>query len=275
MRAPWDDAIVVVTGASSGIGLELARQMAPTARGLALVARREERLEELAKELKEARPTLEVYVRATDLTDLADAGAMLDDVTEALGPIDVLVNNAGFGDMSPFDRAEWDKLHRMIQLNVTALTYLSHRVYPGMVERKRGGILNVSSGFGLETMPMFSTYVGTKHFVTGLSECVHVEAAGLGVTITQSCPGPVATEFDQVAGASGDDVPSLFRISAAHCARDSLRGFAKGRAIVVPGLVMKLMMLSGAMTPRWLKRLLNRLLAGPMRARQLPRDAAT
>jgi len=270
MAKPWKDAFVVVTGASSGIGRELACQMAADAKGLALVARRKERLEELADELRAKHPKLEVHVRATDLTNLTECGAMIDEVTEAFGRIDVLVNNAGFGDIGAFDHADWAKLNRMIQLNVTALTYLSHRVFPSMVSMGRGGILNISSGFGLEVLPSFAAYVGTKHYVTGLTEGMHMEASRLGVTVTQVCPGPVATEFEDVAGNfTGRPPPALIEISAAKCARQSLSGFARGRAIVIPGFINRLVMWSGVLTPRWFKRLLYRPVAGWLRNKQL------
>jgi short-subunit dehydrogenase len=239
-----------------------------------LVARRKERLEELAKELTELH-SLEVFVRATDLTDLADCGAMIDEATEKLGSIDVLVNNAGFGDMGAFDLADWAKIERMIQVDVVALTYLTHRVYPGMVERKRGGILNISSGFGLQFLPGFAAYVGSKHFVTGFTDSLHVEARAFGITVTQVCPGPVKTEFDEVAGNfTGTDVPSVVRITASHCARSALAGFARGRALVVPGFVMKLLMFLGAYSPRWFRRLFHRPAAAWLRRRELAARAA-
>ncbi|MCB9596712.1 MAG: SDR family oxidoreductase [Sandaracinaceae bacterium] len=270
MASPWKDAVVVVTGASSGIGLELARHMAPEAKALALVARRRERLEDLAVELREKHPRLEVMVRPTDLADLAQCGAMIDDVTARLGRIGVLVNNAGFGDMGVFDRADWDKIHSMIQVNVTALTYLSQRVFPEMVAMGHGGILNISSGFGLEFLPSFAAYVATKHYVTGLSESLHCEGRPLGVTVTQVCPGPVDTEFEGVLGnKAGRPPPSIAQISAAKCARQALRGFARRRALVIPGFFMKLTMWSGAWSPRWLKRLIYLPVASWFRRRQL------
>lgn len=270
MAAPFDGAVVVVTGASSGIGLELARQLAPRAKALALVARREERLNELAAELRERHPSCTVMVQRADLCDLDDAGAMIEAVEAELGPIDVLVNNAGFGDMGAFDLAEWDKLARMIQLNVTAVTYLTQRVIAGMYARKKGGVLNISSGFGLQFLPTFATYIGTKHYVTGFSESLRLEAAQHGVTVTQVCPGPVATEFEEVAGNfTGEKVPSIVQISAEQCAREAVRGFARGSAIVVPGFVMKLLMWSAAWSPRWFLRLLYGPVARWMRARQL------
>lgn len=270
MAEPIDGAVVVVTGASSGIGRELARQIAPRARALALVARREERLNELADELRARHPDCTVMVRRADLLDLEDAGAMIDAVQAVLGPVDVLVNNAGFGDIGAFDLADWDKLQRMLQLNVTALTFLTHRVIGGMYARKRGGILNISSGFGLQFMPTFAAYVGTKHYVSGFTESLRIEARPHGVRVTQVCPGPVETEFEEVAGNfTGRRPPSFVRISPERCARESLQGFARGRAIVVPGLAMKLVMGFGAWTPRGLRRLLYRPVASWMRAKEL------
>jgi short-subunit dehydrogenase len=273
--APYDDAVVIVTGASSGIGLALAKQMAPRAKAIALVARRVERLEELAKGLRERHPKLKVFVRRCDLTDLEDAGAMIDDVEKELGPIDVLVNNAGFGDVGAFDLASWDKLARMIQLNVVSLTYLTKRVISGMYERRRGGVLNISSGFGLEFMPGLAAYVATKHYVTALSESLRVEARHFGVTVTQVCPGPVDTEFDAVAeNPTGEQPPAIVRISAEKCARSALRGFARKRAIVVPGLVMKIVMLLGASSARWIKRLFYIPAASWLRKKELANRAS-
>jgi uncharacterized protein len=275
MGAPWENAVVVVTGASSGIGLELARQMAERARAIALVARRVERLEELATELRGKYTSLTVYVRRTDLTDLEDAGAMVSDVESELGPIDVLVNNAGFGDIGLFDLAPWDKLARMIQLNVASLTFLTHRVIGGMVERRKGGILNISSGFGLQFMPGFAAYVGTKHYVSGFTESLAIEAKAYGVTVTQVCPGPVDTEFEAVAeNPTGQEAPAIVRIDAATCARSSLRAFRRGRALVVPGLVMKLVMAYAAWVPRWMMRLFYRPASGWLRRRQLAQKKA-
>lgn len=270
MASPWKDAVVVVTGASSGIGRELARQMAPEAKALALVARRAERLEELAAELREKHAGLEVMVRPTDLGDLAACGAMIDDVKARLGRVGVLVNNAGFGDMSAFDLVAWERLDEMIRLNVVALAYLAHRVYPDMVAHGHGGILNVSSGFGLEIMPSFGSYAGTKHFVTALSESLWCEGRPLGVTVTQVCPGPVATEFEAVMGnKAGRPPPALVVISAKTCARQALAGFRRGRALVVPGFFIRLLMWAGALSPRWIKRWLYLPAARWLRQRQL------
>lgn len=257
MRPPIDGGTVLVTGASSGIGEALAIELAPRAARLVLVARRVDRLEQLATRLREERPSLEVVVKGCDLVDRTAVNRLLGELEGAGIAIDVLINNAGFGDVGMFDLADWAKLERMIVLNVTALTYLTHRLVRPMIERRRGGILQVSSGFGLTFLPGFATYVGTKHYVTGFTESLRIELAEHGIAVTQLCPGPVATEFeDRASDFDAPGVPGLLQISAERCAREAIRGFDRGRAIVVPGRLMGLVVWSGVWSPRWIQRLL-------------------
>lgn len=254
-RPPLDGATVLLTGASSGIGLELAKLFAARARAIVLVARRRERLEALATELRKSHPALEVHVETADLGDPDEAEALARRLAERAIAIDVLVNNAGVGVMGMFDKSDPARVRKMIDLNVTSLVALTHACVGGMVARGRGGILNVSSGAGLTLMPGFAAYVGTKHFVTGFSEALRCDLAGTGVTVTQVCPGPVATEFEETAGNfTGMKVPGFVEISAAACARAAFSGFATGRALVVPGLVMGVLLSLAAVTPRWLVR---------------------
>ncbi|MCB9639685.1 MAG: SDR family oxidoreductase [Myxococcales bacterium] len=256
MRLSIKGETVLLTGASAGIGTELARQMAPEAGTLILVARREDRLLALKDELEKKHKELRVLVRACDLTDQDALTGLLDSLEQEGEEIGILVNNAGFGDMSVLAFAEWEKLQRMIQLNVTALTYLTHRLLGGMLKRGKGGILNISSGFGLTFMPGFASYVGTKHYVTGFTESLRCEVQKQGIVVTQVCPGPVATEFESVAGnPTGRSFPKLVEISAEQCARESLRGFYRGRALVKPGFVMRFVMFLGAISPRFTMRL--------------------
>ncbi len=256
MRLELDGSVALVTGASSGIGDALARQLAGRVRAIALVARREQRLEKLAEELREAHPDLFVTVHVCDLTDRQAVDAMLEEVERQHGVVDILINNAGFGDMGMFDLAPWDKTERMIALNITALTYLTHRLAGPMVEQGRGGILMVSSGFGLTFMPGFSVYVGSKHFVTGFTESLRLDLASMGVVVSQVCPGPVATEFeDGVDNFTGRRPQRFIEISAARCARSALRGFERGRAIIIPGFAFRIIAFFGVISPRWLLRL--------------------
>ena len=256
MRAPIDGSVALVTGASSGIGEEIARQLGARAKTLILVARRRERLDKLAAELRGQHDGLSVEVMPCDLTD-RDALTTLVDEVLAAHEVDVLVNNAGLGDIGMFDLAPWDKTERMLELNMRALTYLTHRLVEPMVARKRGGVLMISSGFGLSFMPGFAAYVGTKHYVSGFSECLRLELRALGVVVTQVCPGPVATEFEDVAGNFTGMRPQRFvEISAERCARSALAGFSRGKALVLPGVLYRVIMWMGAMSPRWLLRLL-------------------
>lgn len=270
MPSPIDGGVVLITGASSGIGREIARQIAGRAKAVAIVARRKDRLDELRGELLAQSPRLRVTVYACDVTRGDERDAMLAAVEAEVGPIDVLVNNAGLGDLGVFDRAEWGKISQMIELNVTALAYLTHRLVGGMVARGRGGILNISSGFGLTWGPGMAAYVGTKHFVTGFTEGLRLDLLGTGVVVTQVCPGPVATEFaDNVGNFTGMDVPGFLEISPERCARAAIRALDRGRALVVPGILIRFFIFLGAKTPRWLLRLFFAPAARLLRKKQL------
>ncbi|MBT3218997.1 MAG: SDR family oxidoreductase [Proteobacteria bacterium] len=255
MRLPLNGT-VLITGASSGIGEQLALQLAKTASAMAIVARRTDRLEELKSRLLVLNQKLVVLVQPCDLAVVEDAAKMIDAVEETLGPIDVLINNAGYGDLGLFEFSDWSKLEKMIQLNVVGLSYLTHRVLPSMLERCRGGILNVSSGFGLTFLPGAAAYIGTKHYVTSFTESLRSELVGTGVVVSQVCPGPVATEFEAVAGNPVDmNYNWLLEISADRCARETLAGFSRGRALIMPGWIATLLVLAGAWSPRWVLRL--------------------
>ncbi|WP_437953836.1 SDR family NAD(P)-dependent oxidoreductase [Sorangium sp. So ce296] len=270
MQSPIDSGVVLITGASSGIGRALAREVAGRARALVLVARRRDRLEALRAELAAARPGLAVLVFGCDVTDRAAVDAMLLAVAAEVGGVDVLVNNAGFGDLSLFDLSAWSRTEQMIALNVTSLAYLTHRLVGPMVSRGRGVIANVSSGFGLTFGPGMAAYIGTKHFVTSFTEGLRLDLAGTGVRVTQVCPGPVQTEFTEMAGNfTGLEPPLLLSISPERCARSLVRAVDRGRALVVPGVVAWFVVYLGALCPRWLLRLVYRPIARMLRKKQL------
>jgi len=265
-----DGGAVLLTGASSGIGRELARLVAPRAKTLVLVARRVARLEELKKELEKANKDLRVEVVACDLGRREDVKRLVVAVKEKEIDVDVLVNNAGVGMMGVFDRADADKTTQMIDLNVTSLTLLTLAFLPAMVERKKGGVLNISSGFGLAVMPTFAAYCATKHYVTGFTEALRADLAGTGVVVTQVCPGPVATEFEHAIGNfTGMKNPAIIEISAVECAGSAIRAFDWGCAMVVPGLVMKVVMMVNALSPRFMRRIFAGLLGRVARKKQL------
>lgn len=270
MPTPIDGGTCLVTGASSGIGREIARQLAPRAAALVLVARRRDRLDALKEELVRARPDLRVHVEVRDLADPSACAALVESVRAAVGHVDVLVNNAGVGDMGMFDLADAERTRRMIELNVTSLVMLTRAFVAGMVERGRGGILNVSSGFGIGFLPGFATYVGTKHFVTGFTEALRADLAGTGVVVTQVCPGPVATEFEEnVGNFTGEKVPAFIEISADRCARAAIRGLDRRRAMVIPGLLIRAVLFLSDASPRFLRRLFANVVGRMLRKRQL------
>lgn len=259
MSSPIDGGTVLITGASSGIGRSIAQQLAPRAARIVLVARRTERLEEIAKELRAANGALRVDVFGCDLADRAALDRFVSDLAERGGDVDVLINNAGLGDVGVFDKSSLAKQLFMIDVNVTALVRLTHAFLPGMVARRRGAVLNISSGFGLTYLPGFAGYVGTKHFVTGFTEALHTELTGTGVHACQVCPGPVATEFEQNVGNFSDQkVPAFLELSADDCAAASIGAIDRRRALVVPTLLFKLLVWLTISTPRWLTRLVLR-----------------
>lgn len=263
-----DAGVVLVTGASSGIGLEIARLVAPRAKGLVLVARRTDRLETLAKEL--GRDGLRIECIGCDLSKAGEVERLVSVLGERGLAIDVLVNNAGVGLMGVFDRNDPEKLRAMIELNVTSLTLLTRALLPGMVAHDRGGILNISSTFGFAVMPTFATYLATKHYVTGFTEALVADLAGTNVVVTQVCPGPVATEFEQAVGNfTGMKVPSFVEISAVKCARVAVRAFDKRRAMVIPGFVITLVMMLNALSPRFMRRIFAGIVGRAARKKQL------
>lgn len=271
VRPPLEGGNILITGASSGIGRAMARQLAPLARGVALVARRRARLEDLAAELRALNPGLVVSVLPCDLADLEALDAMVADALEALGQVDVLINNAGFGDFTLFEQSDWHKVNQMLQLNVVALTRLTRQLVGPMVARRRGGILNISSGFGLTFMPGLSAYVGSKHYVTGFTESLRLEVTQAGVAVSQSCPGPVATEFEEISGNPiGRPPPKAVVLSPEGCARISIRGFARGKPLIVPGHLMNVVVSMGRMTPRPVARLALKGVGGLLRRKALP-----
>lgn len=268
MSSPIDQGVVLVTGASSGIGLAMARELAARARLLVLVARRAERLEALAVELRAAQPRCEVLVRAADVADAAAMEAILGELEARGAPLDVLINNAGLGDVGLFEKSEPAKNQQMILVNTLALTAWTRRALPGMVSRGRGAVLMVSSGFGLTWLPGFAVYVGTKNYVSAFAESLSAELAGTGVRVTHVCPGPVRTEFNEVAGVGEEmAVPGFVSISAEQCAREAIAAVDAGRVLCVPGWVMWAVISMGRLTPWWVLRPLYRVLARVARRR--------
>jgi uncharacterized protein len=240
----------LVTGASAGIGWEIARVLAREVGTLILVARRRERLAELAEQLRSAHGGLRVEVRPADLIDRAATDALLDALEQEGEQVDVLINNAGSGDFEYFDRSDRGKIERMVDLNVVSATILLHRIVPKMVSRGFGAILNVGSIAGIVGRPQFAVYSATKAYLNHLSDLLHSELAGTGVTVTVVCPGPVATEFQAIAGSDRYPLPEAIHIDAADCAEQAVDAMKRGRARLVPGAIPRMMAFTANALPK-------------------------
>ena len=254
---PIDGGTVLVTGASAGIGRELAALFAPRARMLILLARRAGRLDELRASLVASHPRLQVLTLPVDLSDENDVDRALAEAAEQTRTVDILVNNAGIGDQALADQADWARARTMLHTNVLGAAQLTTALVPAMVKRGRGGVLNMGSGAGLTVMPAAAAYSASKHFMDGFSEALRADLTGTGVVITQVCPGPVDSEFDQLAGSAGGMTggpPQFLRISAAQCAREALAGFDRGVPLVFPGRAYRITMRALPLVPRQLAR---------------------
>ncbi|WP_257446252.1 SDR family NAD(P)-dependent oxidoreductase [Archangium lipolyticum] len=259
MRPPIDSGTVLITGACSVIGREIARQLARRARTLVLVASEREPLEELRDELLERNPTLGVAVEKCDLSHPDEVDALLDSLHRHLIHVDVLVNNADQGEYGLYEQQRWPRIHQMLRANVSAPMLLTHRLLRRMVERGRGGILNIGSGGGRLYIPGMAVYAGTRHFLEGFSESLRLELAGTGVVVTRVEPGPVAE------GEALAHPPSWMSISAVQCAREALEGFEHASPLVYPGLAYRWMMRLVSLMPRPLMRATGLMAAKKLR----------
>ena len=260
-----DGCNALITGASAGIGLEFARQLAPRARSLILVARREERLAELSDELQQQHPNLAVQIRQVDLADLAQLHELMEWLSRERIDVDVLVNNAGLGDSGPFATSDPIRNEQMTLVNVVALTALTRHILPQIIAKRCGGILNVSSSAGFLPMPGSAVYAATKAYVTSFSEALRAELHGTGVVVCALCPGPVRTEFQQVAKRTDSRPeigPEFLVIPVERVVRDAIKRLEADKPIVIPGFAMKLVMLLPRLTPMPLLRMLMRRYSG-------------
>jgi short-subunit dehydrogenase len=240
----------LITGASGGIGLELARRFAAGGYDLVLVARSAARLEEIAGELRKHGGAVSVLVK-----DLAVPGSpeeVFRELEAAGIAVDVLVNNAGFATYGPFVEIDLGRELEELQLNVVTLTHLTKKLLPGMLARRRGGVLNLASTAGFQPGPLMAVYYATKAYVISFSEALAEELSGTGVTVTALCPGPTATGFQRRAGLEDSKLFSgmLQVADAAVVARAGYEGFRAGKRIVIPGLVNKMGVQSIRVSPR-------------------------
>lgn len=251
MSYPFHTALV--TGASSGIGEVMAGLLAEDGVRTVVVARRRDRLDDLASRHDG------IEVLPADLTTADGQAVVVERISSAEEPIDLVVNNAGFGSSGAFAELDPDRLADEIELNIAALTRLSHAAMSTMVPRHRGWLLNVSSIAGFQAAPRLAVYAATKAYVTSLTESLHEEARGTGVKVTALCPGLTRTEFQRVSNSEhyADQFPGVVWTSAEQVARAGLSDVAKGRAISVPGLLYKGVATASGVTPRGLARRLS------------------
>lgn len=253
MSLPQPDpaATILITGASSGIGAELARQLAAQQYNVVLVARRIDRLNALADELAATHGT-RADVLPADLADVSARERLVDAVEHLDLHLAGVCNNAGFGGSGFFAKADQAKQREMVEVNVDALHHLTGAFLPGMVERGAGAILNVASLAGVQPLPMFATYAATKAFVLSFSEALHAELSGTGVSVTALCPGPVPTEFGEISGMGDieETLPGIVTVSPEQVVREAIEGMQRGRRTVTPGLLMKGAAMAGRLTPR-------------------------
>src|SRR5438477_3598683 len=254
----------LITGASAGIGREFARQLASRARSLILVARREPRLSELRDELRGNHPGLAVHIHKTDLADLSQIDELAKWLEREKIDVDLLINNAGLGDLGPFGTSDPARNEQIMLVNMVALTSLTRRLLPQMIAKKRGAILNVSSSAGFLPIPGFAVYAATKAYVTSFSEALRAELRGTGVSVCALCPGPVHTEFQEVAkrpSGQSESGPEFVHVSVEQVVRDALGAVVADRPLVIPGLAMKLGMFLVRITPMSVLRLASRFSA--------------
>jgi len=244
-----DRKTALITGASSGIGLELARIFARENHHLVLVARSADKLRQLAAELEKAHGTRSLIL-AVDLTEPGASAYVLDQTTRADVTVDVLVNNAGFGQYGPFAQSDLEECLRQIQLNVTTLTHLTRLYLPGMIERGSGRVLNVASTAAFQAGPLMAVYYATKAYVLHFSEAIANELQGSGVTVTCLCPGPTTTEFHKRANMMNSRLLQFGSMDARTVAEDGYRALMSGKPVVISGFKNWLLAQSVRFSPR-------------------------
>jgi uncharacterized protein len=240
----------LITGASGGIGMELAREFAKDNIHLILVARSEGKLKELAAELQN-KYKVTVHVVAKDLSNYKTAKELFDWCRSQNITVDYLVNNAGFGDFGFFAESDWLKQEQMINLNITALTYLTHLFLPEMIKQKFGRVLNVASTASFQPGPTMSVYYATKAFVLHFSEAIANELEGTGITVTALCPGATESGFQSAAAMEDSKLVKGKKLpTSAEVAAYGYRSMNKGKKVAIHGTMNYLMANSVRFTPR-------------------------
>ena len=249
---------VLITGASSGIGLELAKCFAADGCSLILVARNQDALEKLAEELRR-KNTIEAIVLPADLSLPETPKRIFAELSAQKITVDVLVNNAGFGANGSFAELSLPRQLEMLQVNITALTELTGLFLPGMIQRKRGGILNVGSVAGFMPGPGMAVYYATKAFVLSFTEALAEEVLGTGLTVSVLCPGPTESNFGNVARGKKVRQLKTSKMSSEAVAVYGHRAFRKGKITAVSGFQNKVFVFLNRFSPRWVPRKIVKL----------------
>jgi len=240
----------LITGASSGIGYDLAKIAAADGKNLILVARSEDKLEQLAEELRKSYP-IEVVSIAVDLSDETGVNELISEVETGNLAIDTLVNNAGFGDFGDFAKADLAKNMEMIRLNISALTHLTHTFMQKMLISGKGRIMNVASTASFMPGPGMAVYYASKAYVLSFSEALTRELKGSGVTVTTLCPGPTNTDFAKVSGLGHSLMHRMLPpATSLDVAKAGYKAMLKGKSIEIPGIMNKLSALTPRFSPR-------------------------
>lgn len=264
MNRANDGKTAMITGASTGIGFELAKRFAEGGFDLVLVARSRDKLERLAQDM-ERRFGVSARVAVKDLSDPAACGELVRELEEAGIEINVLVNNAGIGVYGPFVETDWEREREMIRLNVETLTRLTKAVLPGMVKRREGKILNVASTAAFQPGPLMAVYYASKAYVLSFTEAIAEELRGTGVTVTALCPGPTRTEFGSRAGFGKSELFQHGEMDAGTVALQGYRSLMYGKRVVIPGFSNRLLVGLVRLLPR-------RLITGIMKKIQKTRE---
>lgn len=250
---PEHNSTALVTGSSSGIGADIARELAKRGHGVTLVARREERLRALADELATTYK-VRAEVIAADLTDPVSRGALPTELDTRGLTVEILVNNAGFSTMGAVQNSDRDSELSMVHTNIEAVVDLCTLFVAGMVSRRRGAILNTASTAAFQPLPGQAVYGASKAFVLSYGRALRSELSGTGVTVTTLCPGPVATGFAEASGLTdeeaGESLPKFMWVPADEVARAAVAGLVAGRSVVIPGAANRAGALAAHLIPK-------------------------
>ena len=251
----------LITGASSGLGVDFAHILAERHINLVLVARSESKLEEVAKNLS-SQHGIKCHVIALDLARHGSANTLVQELKNKRLKIDILINNAGYGLWGAFAESEFPVMSGMMQLNVNTLVELTRLLLPDMISRGTGHVLNVASTAAFQPGPWMAVYYATKAFVLWFSEGLAEELKGTGVSVTTLCPGPTRTEFFERAQMGNSRLKRMMLAESRVCAQNGVDAMFRNRAVVIDGMMNWII----ALTPRWMPRSAMRKLAGMINA---------